>query len=57
MMELEALRALVHQALEDTKAVEIKELDVRGMTAVMDYMFVSSGTSNRHIKPLADHLL
>lgn len=57
MMQLDALRSLVCAALEDTKAVDIAELDVRGLTVVMDYMIVAGGTSNRHVKALADHLV
>ncbi|MGJ8668130.1 MAG: ribosome silencing factor [Oceanococcus sp.] len=48
---------LVSQALDDGKAQNLVELDVRGMTAVTDYMLICSGTSNRHVKSLAQNLV
>jgi len=53
-MSGEALSRLVVDALEDLKAKDIVRLDVRDMTTVTDYMIVASGTSNRHVKALAD---
>jgi ribosome-associated protein len=47
---------LVLAALEDGKAREIKVLDVRGKTSVTDYMVVASGTSDRHVRAVADHV-
>lgn len=45
---------LVVDALEEVKAQDIVKLDVRDQTTVTDYMIVASGTSNRHVKALAD---
>ena len=53
-MNIEKLCRLVVSALEDVKAKDIVTLDVRRMTSVTDYMIVASGTSNRHVKALAD---
>ena len=53
-MNSEQLCTLVVAALEDVKAQDITVLDVRNMTAVTDYMVVASGTSNRHVKALAE---
>lgn len=47
---------IVLAALEDGKAREIKVLDVRGKTSVTDYMVVASGTSDRHVRAVADHV-
>lgn len=55
-MESEALKSLVLEALDDLKAVNPVELDVSGLTDVMDYLVVASGTSNRHVKSLADNV-
>jgi ribosome-associated protein len=52
----EALTDLVVAALDDVKAKDIVRLDVRDMTTVTDYMVVASGTSNRHVKALADNV-
>src|SRR5690606_33528800 len=48
---------VVVTALEDVKAKDISVLDVRGRTSVTDFMVIASGTSNRHIKSLADNVL
>ena len=48
------LSKLVVDALEEVKARDIVILDVRDQTTVTDYMIVASGTSNRHVKALAD---
>jgi ribosome-associated protein len=53
-MNSDKLCKLVIDALEDVKAKDIATLDVRKMTSVTDYMVVASGTSNRHVKALAD---
>ncbi|HSD69849.1 MAG TPA: ribosome silencing factor, partial [Woeseiaceae bacterium] len=53
-MNSEKLCKLVIGALEDVKAKDIAVLDVRKMTSVTDYMIIASGTSNRHVKALAE---
>ena len=53
-MQSERLVDLVTQALDDMKGQQIRVLDVRGKTPLADYMVVASGTSNRHVKSLAD---
>lgn len=56
-MKSEQLAELVVAALDDVKARDTVVLDVRGMTGVTDYMIVSSGTSNRHVKSLANNVI
>ena len=53
-MNSEQLCELVVDALQEVKARDIVTLDVRELTTVTDYMIVASGTSNRHVKGLAD---
>jgi ribosome-associated protein len=55
-MEADSLKHLVLDALEDLKAVNTVTLDVAGMTDVMDFLVIASGTSNRHVKSLADNV-
>ena len=55
-MQAEALRNLVTTALQDMKGVDIRALDVRGLTALTDFMVIASGTSDRHVKSLARHV-
>jgi len=53
-MNSEQLSELVVEALEEVKGKDIVRLDVRDLTTVTDYMVVASGTSNRHVKALAE---
>jgi ribosome-associated protein len=53
-MHVEDLRQLVITALDDMKARDVTVLDVRGQTAITDYMIVASGTSDRHVKAIAE---
>ncbi|MEJ2388628.1 MAG: ribosome silencing factor [Chromatiaceae bacterium] len=53
-MQLEQLKQLVLDTLSDTKAKDVCVMDVRGKTAVTDYMIVASGTSDRHVKAIAE---
>ncbi len=56
-MESAELRELVIDALDDLKGINIVDLDVQGLTDVMDFLVIASGTSNRHVKSLADNVL
>ena len=55
-MEAEQLKKLIIEALDDLKAVNTVTLDVTGLTDVMDYLVITSGTSNRHVKSLANNV-
>ena len=55
-MEAEKLKHLIVAALDDLKAVNTVTLDVTGLTDVMDYLVIASGTSNRHVKSLANNV-
>jgi ribosome-associated protein len=52
-----ALAQVVLAALEDMKAVNVKAMDVRGITDITDMMVVASGTSDRHVKSIADRVI
>lgn len=51
------LRKTVADALENLKAKDTREIDVRGKTGITDFMVVTSGTSNRHVKSIADEVI
>lgn len=53
----DALRALVLGALDDLKARDIREIDVREKSSVTDLLVVASGTSSRHVKSIADEVV
>lgn len=56
-MQIDALKTLVIEALEDVKANDITMLDVSRLTSVTDWMVVASGTSSRHISALANSVI
>lgn len=56
-MELEELKAIVVDALEELKAVDLKVLDVRQIASFTDLMIIVSGTSSRHVRALADKVI
>jgi len=51
------LRQRVVAALEDLKAKDVREIDVRGKTSIADTLFIASGTSARHVKSIADEVI
>ena len=56
-MRSKQLLALAEHALADLKARDIRVLDVRQLTSITDYMVVASGTSDRHVKSIAEQLV
>ncbi len=54
MKVIEELKDLVVTSLEDMKAVDIVVLDVKEKSSIADYMIVASGTSDRHVKAVAN---
>ena len=56
-MHSDELLTLARNSLEDLKARELRVLDVRSLTSVTDYLVIASGTSDRHVKSLADKVI
>jgi ribosome silencing factor RsfS/YbeB/iojap len=52
-----SLKSVVLDALADMKALEIKVLDVRGVTDIADFMVIASGTSDRHVRSVAQRVV
>ena len=50
----EAILASVLESLNDNKAEEIVQIDLRGKTAMGDYMVICSGRSSRQVAALAE---
>lgn len=57
MQNADQLKDLVVNALEDRKGLDIKVLDVREQTDITDYMVIATGTSDRHVRSLADAVM
>ncbi len=47
----------VVDALVDRKAVDPVVLDLRGLSGATDYFVIVSGTSDAHVRGMADHLV
>ena len=47
----------VRDALDELKAKDVVEIDVRGKSSVCDFMVIASGTSTRHVKSIADEVV
>nr|WP_305955970.1 ribosome silencing factor [Pseudomonas sp. Hp2] len=54
---LPVLLATVRDAVEELKAKDVVEIDVRGKSSVADYLVIASGTSTRHVKAIADEVV
>lgn len=55
MTELELTREIV-KVLDNKKAIDIKAIGITEQTIVADYFVIASGTSNTHVKALADEV-
>jgi ribosome-associated protein len=49
--------AQVVDALVDRKAVDPLVLDLRGLCSATDYFVIASGTSDAHVRGMAEHLV
>lgn len=56
-MKTTPLPQLVQAAIEDIKGLDLKFIDVRELTTITDYMVMCTGTSNRHVKSIADNVI
>ena len=55
--QVEHLRQRVMAALDELKAKDVREIDVRGKTSIADFLVIASGTSTRHVKSIADEVV
>ena len=51
------VRQQVLNALDELKAKDVREIDVRGKTSIADLLVIASGTSARHVKSIADEVV
>lgn len=55
-MESNQLASFIVEALDDLKAKDVQVLSVGDISSIADVMIIASGTSNRHVKSLAEHV-
>lgn len=53
---MEQLKKLIESSLDSDKAEDIVSIDLAGKSDFADYMIVATGTSQRHLNTLADHV-
>ena len=51
------LKNKIINSLEDIKAVNPIAIDVTRISSLTDFMVIASGTSNRHIAAMSEHVL
>lgn len=53
----EELLARILSSLDDDKAEDVVQVDLRGRTSFGDYMVIASGRSSRQVAAIAEHLV
>ncbi len=56
-MNLDELKALAVNAVEDLKAFDVKVVDVTGRSSVTDVLVFASGRSDRQVKSIANNVI
>jgi ribosome-associated protein len=56
-LQATSLQTIVTVALDDMKAVNVKVLDVRGLTDIADTIIIASGNSDRHVRSIAERVV
>lgn len=55
-VQVEKLKVLIEQSLEDHKAEDIVTIALAGKSSIADYMIVASAPSHRQVKGLTEHV-
>lgn len=53
---IKLLQDYIQRVLEDNKAIDILQIDLKGKTTIADSMFIATGTSTRHVTSIAENL-
>ena len=56
-MHSDKLKQLVIDSIEEMKGQNIHDFSVEDVTDIADFMVIASGTSNRHVKSIANNLV
>jgi len=55
--EINDLKRQIENILNESKAIEIKSINLKDKTSIADFMIIASGNSSRHIQALAETLI
>ena len=55
--EINKLKNLIENILNDNKAIKVKSINLRNKTSIADFMIIASGNSSRHIQALSEILV
>ena len=53
----ESLLEIVESTLDDHKAQDVRTIALEGKSTIADYMVIATGTSQRQVSAMAEHLL
>ncbi|ORM73368.1 ribosome silencing factor [Pantoea wallisii] len=56
-MQGKALQDFVIDKIDDLKGQDIIAIDVQGKSSITDCMIICTGTSNRHVSSIAEHVV
>jgi len=51
------LDEIIDKVLDDSKALNISKLDISKKSTLCDFLYIATGTSNRHVKSIANHIV
>ena len=51
------IKQLIEQSLDADKAQNVEIIDLKGQSALADYLIIASGTSSRHVQTLAQKIM
>ncbi len=57
LLESTQLKQFVIDKIDDMKARDVIELDVRGKSTITDTMIICSGNSKRHVSSIAENVM
>lgn len=53
----QVLQDFIIDKIDDLKGQDIVTIDVRGKSSITDFMVICTGTSNRHVNAIAEHIV
>ncbi len=56
LLDTERLAQAIAELATDRKALDVVVLDLRGHAAYADFLVIASGTSDRHVQAVAEHV-